>query len=239
MNVAMLRYFMFASIIGTLTFCKKKTDVKVRVFNPYIQQYVKDAKVTLIELHRTNFFTSGWGKTYDRKKEIAVAITDADGKVSFSSEKTKLNAKYIYKAVLTEAWGEPLFSDGYGSKEINKLGDNNILLGDYTKGTAKIQFSNLFTPAQSGDSISIVPEWASLPDPVTGSPVISTGFENYHLAYDNTKILPPNYSINTYANQACGKALLRIKKRKMGIVTKDTLTVQFYPKQTTIILVNW
>jgi hypothetical protein len=226
----------------TFTFCKKKTDLKVTVYNPYIQKYVKDAKISLKEFHESNFFTSGTlgTKTYDRMKVVASGYTDENGVVIFSNEKLRPSRMYHYFIDLTEIWGSSTKQfDRNAFASLDKGNANERVISDYTKGTANIQFNNLFQPAQSGDSICILPDWHELYDPQYNQNITGEGIENIYISYNVSNNLPNNFSINGYPEHAGGKVLLNIRKRKLGILTLDTMTIQFYPKQTTTIFINW
>lgn len=229
-------------MLVTFTFCKKKTDLKVTVYNPYIQEYVKDAKILLEEFHESNFFTSGTygAKRYDRMKVVVSGYTDENGVIIFSNEKLRSSSMYHYFINLTEIWGSSTKQfDRNDFASLDKGNSNERIISDYTKGTFKIQFNNLFQPAQSGDSICILPDWYELFDPQYNQIIRGEGIDNIYITYDVSSTLPSNFSINGYPEHAGGKVLLNIRKRKLGILTLDTMTIQFYPKKTTSIFINW
>jgi hypothetical protein len=223
-----------------LSFCRKKTDITITVFNPYIQQYVKDAKVSVLELRHSNYFTSGWGRRYDRYSTIASGTTNDNGVVVFNNEKLRSNSKFEYVYRITEAWGSKnTNTDPAKYDNIRKGKANDFVICDYTKGTASVRFSNLFVPAQQGDSLSVLTYWYDLYDPFEESYIKGDGIYDFSLVYDPAVNLPVNYSFSSYPDQAGGKVLLTIRKRKLGVLTLDTVTVQFYPKKTTVIPINW
>jgi hypothetical protein len=239
MRTSIFKYSSLAVAITILTFCKKKTNIKIRVFNPYIQENVKDARISIVELHKSNFFTSGWGKIYDNNKEIASGYTDENGEIFFEKEKLRMNSNYDYIIRLTETWGvKNTTFDSHDYKNLNKGKTNDIIVGDYTKGTVNLQFNNLFMPAQSGDSISILPVWYDLFDPRTDQLIKGEGIQNFSLSYDRFNHSLNNYDF-TYEDETCGKVFLTIRKRKLGVLTLDTMTIQFYPQRKTLVPVNW
>jgi hypothetical protein len=151
-----------------------------------------------------------------------------------------MNSKYDYQLKLEESCDEQNKNfDPNSYQDLKKGKLNDIVVCDYTKVTVNIQFNDLFVPAQPGDSICILPHWFELFDPVKSSYIKGEGIQNIYLSYDLMNTLPGNYAINGNPDNACGKVLLTIRKRKQGILTIDTMTVQFYPKQTRVIPVKW
>lgn len=234
-----LKYFILPLAL-VLTCCRKETDIRITVFNPYDQQPVKGAKVVINELRQSNFISSGWGKQYDKHAEIGSGYTDDNGVIVFSDESLRRNSKYDYRFVLEESYGVKNTNfDPSLYRDITKGSTNDIVICDYTKGTVDIQFTGLFSPANPGDSLCILPSWPGLFDPVKHDYITGEGLATICLAYNSANTFPANHLITGQPDKACGTVHLTIRKRKKGILSIDTMTVHFPPRKTTTIPITW
>jgi hypothetical protein len=219
--------------------CKRKTDIKITIFNPYIQAYVKDAKISIVEFHTAGKFSGCYGCRYDKANTIADGSTDENGEVVFDDLKMKWNENYEYGFRINEIWGSDKVDYDYGTYDRFQKGKTNSLVKcDYTKGASNIHITNLFIPGASGDSLILIPEWYDLYDPQQQTWIKSEGMQKIQLAFDDDANLRGDVNIAN-GSLAAGKVKLTVRKRKMSSVTVDTFSVQFYPKQTTNVIINW
>ena len=79
--------------------CKKKTTIRVRVFNPALNEYVPNATVVLNEITDKTLFSSGGCK------EIASEVTDNDGYALFDGEKLSTSSSSKYRCGIKDSWG--------------------------------------------------------------------------------------------------------------------------------------
>lgn len=236
-----ITYFLSGALAITFTTCKKKTNVEVTVYNPYLNEYVKKATLAIIE--RKGYAPGGLFSGNDGCKEVAEAITDENGKAFFSEEKLKRRENYLYYVVIKNAWGQtynyPCY--GYGGDYLSKGGNNTVIRSDRNSdGIVKFQYFNLFTPAQAGDSIYATAVSLSFKDPESGHYVGGGGVNNGVIAeFDPAKAPYPTFLDAAYPTKYAGIFIVKVRKRKMGIVSEYTDTVKAYPNQTTIIKVEW
>lgn len=220
--------------------CKKSTDIEVKLYNPYLDEYVSGATIAIIE--RKGDSGGGVFSGSASCREIATDVTDENGVAVFNNTKLKTRKGYVYFPVLKEAWG--LTNDypcgGYNGKLIDKGGNNSFVKSDRTNdGIVKIQYNNLFNPAAMGDSIYATADRLYGYDPELGQDVGGGGlYSGIIEAYNVSQAPYPNILIgqDTKIN---GRFKIHVRKRKMGMVTDTSYIVKAYPNQTTIIQVNW
>ncbi|MBP8033205.1 MAG: hypothetical protein KAZ71_01340 [Bacteroidia bacterium] len=235
----MKKYFLKLLLINLVfTTCKKKTDIQVRLYNPYLDEYVQGATVAIIE--RKGNEGGGILTGEVSCKEVATAKTDASGIAIFNETKLKRREGYVYYPVTKEAWGvlNNYPCGGYNGKYITKGKYNTIIKSDRTDGgVVRVQYNNLFNTAMSGDSIYVNAYVITNYDPELGHDVGGAGVHGNFIAFDSS--LSPYPSIKYYDSNINGKIIINIRKRKMGIVSARVDTVKAYPNQTTTIQINW
>ena len=106
-------------------------------------------------------------------------------------------------------------------------------------GNLIVKQNNLLNPSQSNDSISIriVSGIYYLPEhtiPSGGGGVLNT----YAFYGMNGFPFPPVLTSDVIKT-ACGTKIIKIRKRKMGVVTTSVDTVKVYPNQTTTVVIDW
>jgi hypothetical protein len=226
----MKRYIHIASMLCTMFFfasCKKETTISVTLFNPALNEYVPNATIVLNEIKSS-------GCT-----EIASAITDANGTAVFSKENLHTSSSYKYKLGIKESWGVT-HQDPCSSQTQNFLnvgGTNNVQLSDYVDAQVKIQYNNVFSPGINGDSLICLINQSNYCDPIDGG-CQGGGIENAHIDY-NSYFPLPNPLLTQPVTIFANKLIVKIRKRKMGIVTTTIDTIKAYPNKTTTIQVNW
>ena len=211
-----------------ITSCKKETTISATLFNPALNEYVPNATIVLNEIKSS-------GCT-----EIASAITDANGTAVFSKENLHTSSSYKYKLGVKDSWGVT-HQDPCSSQTQNYLnvgGTNNIQLSDYVDAQVKIQYNNVFNPGISGDSLicSVVQSYYC--DPVYGGCQGGEGIGGVTIDY-NTYFPFPTPSITQPVTIFANRLTVKIRKRKMGIVTSSIDTVKAYPNQNNVIQINW
>lgn len=220
------------------TTCKKKTDIRVMLYNPYLDEYVQGATIAIIERKGNaggGIFAGGVSC-----KEIATATTDASGTAIFNDTKLKKREGYVYYPVTKEAWGitNSYPCGGYNGAFLTKGGTNTIIKSDRTDGgIVKVQYNNLFSPAVNGDSIYVFAYVITNYDPELGHDIGGAGVHGNFIAFDSSQ--SPYQSPKYYESNINGKIIVKIRKRKMGVVTTTIDTIKAYPNQTTTIQVNW
>ena len=78
------------------TTCRKKTTIKAIAYNPKLEEYVANATMVLIE--RKGVSGSGILSGNSSCKEIASAVTDANGVCYFDKAKLRTGRSYYYFA---------------------------------------------------------------------------------------------------------------------------------------------
>lgn len=229
-----LKYSLLIFCFAFLTTCKKKTSIKVKLFNPALNEYVANAKIVLVERKQTARETSCI--------EIASTVTDNSGTCFFNKEKLKSTSKFQYYCAVTESWGVQQFYPcaGKTSRYLSKGDEQDWLMTDYADGFLQIQYNNLLNPSQPDDSLIVSIYTAVYTDPIEG---ITQGggsvFGDY--SYYNVSN-PPNYpSVMTFNSTKTlgGRKVVNIRKRKLGIVTTLHDTIRVYPGQTKLYQINW
>lgn len=224
-------------LLMVFTTCKKKTDIEVKVYNPYIEEYVANATVVIVAKKGE----SGGGLFSGRAScsEIATATTDVNGIAHFDNQKLKTREGYKYFGVVKEAWGvtKSYPCGGYQGSYLDKGKSNSILLTEYTEGSINVQVNNMFNPAIAGDSIIFKSNRLAVYDPKFGGNIGEAFLFGIEEEY-NASTSYPNVTIGN-STPLYGKIRVYIRKRKMGVVTTTIDTIKAYPNQTTTIQVNW
>lgn len=237
-----MKTLVFFSSLFLIVFsaCKKSTDIVVKLYNPYLDEYVSGATIAIIE--RKGDSGGGLFSGSASCREIATDVTDENGVAVFNNTKLKTRKGYVYFPVLKEAWG--LTNDypcgGYNGKLIDKGGNNSFVKSDRTiDGVLQIQYSNLFNPAIAGDSINFVVERIVGYDPELGQNLLGGGVYRTRIeAFDSS--LPPYPTVINYQDSKInGKFKVYFRKRKMGVATDTSYIVKAYPNQSNIIQINW
>ena len=151
----MMHYKTYLSMflcIGLLTACKKKTSIKVRVFNYAMNEPITDAKVTLIESQVSGgSFSGGYScKTIDEQ------TVDADGYCYFDKEKLRTSSDYQYACKISYAYGR---DQAYNctptqNSKVDVGKDNDkIIHNESFDAYVRVQYNNLLNPSMSGDSL--------------------------------------------------------------------------------------
>lgn len=225
-------------VLASLTTCKKKTNITVKVFNPALNEYLSGAVVSLLEIKETE----GLFGTKTTCSEIATAKTDANGIATFDKEKLHTAHKYKYKVGLKESWGishaDPCSSAKQIYLEVGK--SQEVQLSDYLEIEYKVEYnSSYLNPGISGDSLISIIEPSVYYDPMLGHTQGGGGGGYVILTYDNDyPITSTSYSQNTkiFAN----RLVVTTRKRKMGVVNITIDTVRAYPSNgVTIVKLNW
>ena len=233
-----VKYFLIIVLALIVTACKKKTDIEIKLYNPYLDEYVKGATIAIIE--RKGNAGGGLFSGNATCKEVATSVTDENGIAMFDNTKLKTRDGYVYYPVLKEAWGitKNYSCGGYNGNFIKKGVVNSIIKSDRTDGgNLSMQYNNLFSPAILGDSLYAFALKLSGYDPELGRILEGSGGIAGVQAYDPLLSYPSTIlSNNTKIN---GRFEVYIRKKKNGVVTVFTDTIKSYPNQTTIIQVDW
>lgn len=230
-----INHILLVSICFLCVTCKKKTSMEVTVFNYALNEPVAGATVVLVERHQGGFKSTSC-------REVASVTTDEKGECSFEKEKLKKNKDYDYFLAVSNAYGVGLNypCEGKTTGFLKKGGNKTIVLdaGSFD-GNFKVITNNLLNPSQQNDSLSIQINSAeyTIPDqvfPIGGGGVLNT-FAYYGM---NGFPFPPVLSSENIKTP-CGSKIIKVRKRKMGIVSTSTDTVKVYPNQTTTVEINW
>ncbi len=233
--IRIAKYFLVLITFFTLTTCRKKTDINATAFNYALNEPIANAKVVLVEKHQ-----NGWGNT--SCKEIANAVTDANGKCHFDKEKLRINKNYDYYLAISEAYGigQGYPCDGKTSGFFTPGKTEDVILeASGFDAYIQVQYNNLLSPSQPDDSLFVgianpIYQVPGKPYPYGGGGVF-IAFPFYGC---NGFPFPATVVIPTVKTNA-GKNTVHIRKRKMGIVTTSIDTVKIYPNETKTIEINW
>ena len=221
-----------------LSTCKKKTSIRVRVFNYAMNEPITDAKVTLIQSKLSGgLFSSGYTcNTIDEK------MVDADGYCYFDKEKLRTNSNYQYACKISYAYGQ------YQSYNCTPTQNSSIEVGKENEkiihterfdAYVRVQINNMLSPSISGDSLYIsvdYPEYQSPDDTYSqGGGGVSVG-GGWH---DSPYYPFPSLILWSPAKTIGGKNSVYIRKRKMGVVTVLYDTIKIQPYTTATYTVNW
>lgn len=236
----MIKFFKYVLLILlALSFntCKRSTALKVTAFNYALNEPIANANVVIVERK-----TSGWLSASYSCREVANATTDSNGECLFDEEKLKNREAYDYYAVINNAYGKaqyyPCGGKTSGFLAIGKVNEKQIHSENF-EAYIKVQYNNLLNPAQAGDSIAvgvITPEYR-----VPGEPYAFGGggiFSNRNYYGDNNFPYSSQFISNSITTIG-GKHILKIYKKKMGVVTNTVDTIKIYPYETKLIEINW
>jgi hypothetical protein len=222
------KYLCIIFLAFILTTCKKKTSVKVTVFNYALNEPVSNAVVALIERHQ-----GGWSAA--SCNEIDNVTTDANGECEFDNEKLRSKSSYDYFFAITNLYDQTQTYPCAGKTTgfITKGKAETLVLRANGEGLIVLQFNNVLTPALIGDSLIYRVSSATYlvpgePFPFGGGGVLVGAFSTY----------PPLIVLAPETTDG-GKKIVNIRKRKMGVVTTNVDTVKVYPNQTTTVVINW
>lgn len=232
--INLLKYVLIIVCLVFLTTCKKKTTIKVKLFNPALNEYVANAKIVLVERKQTARETTCM--------EIASAVTDNNGNCYFDKEKLRSTSKYQYYCAVTESWGvqQSYPCAGKSSRFLSKGDEQDWLMTDYADGYLQVQLNNLLNPSQPADSLIVDIFSAVYYDPLLGH---TQGGGGLFIALPYHDINnPPNYPaviLDNPIKTLGGRKVVRIRKRKFGVVTTQIDTIKVYPGQTKLYQINW
>ncbi|MBL7910762.1 MAG: hypothetical protein JNJ41_06895 [Bacteroidia bacterium] len=235
--IKLFKYLVFGFVLVIIVTCKKKTSIRVKLFNPALNEYVANGTVVLVE--KKGDSGGGIFSGTSSCKEVASAVTDANGECYFDNEKLRSNRDYFL--AVKESWGSeqgyPCGGSYFGNVE--KGGTHDMVVIDEADGYFQIQYNNLLNPSQQDDSLIVSLVSIEYNNPKGGVVQGNGGvFGNWNYYGQNGFPFPSTIIVTPIKTK--GQRLKRtIRKRKMGIVTTTIDTVKVYPKQTTIIPINW
>ena len=226
-------------VLASLTTCKRKTTITIRVFNPALDEYVANAKVILIE--RKGEGSGGFLVPAASCKEIAEVTSDANGYCSFDKERLKINNNRTYFCSIKESWGKTQFYTcaGRTSGFIDVGKTQDIILSDEADAYVQVQYNNALNPSVSGDSLIVSISGIKYINPKDGKEIGGGGINGGISTHDD-----PNYPFASILKseiiKTTGQRLRRqIRKRKMGVVTDVVDTIKVYPNTLTTVMINW
>jgi len=238
--IGIVKYLLLFMFVVTLTTCKKRTTIRVKLLNPALNEYVANATVVLVE--RKGVGSGGIFGGGASCQEIATGITNQNGECFFEREKLKTSKNYYYYCAVKESWGIPQ-SYPCGGKTSNFLEvgkDQDWLITDYADGYLQVQYNNLLNPSQPGDSLIVgiitTVYFAPIVNHNQGGGGVFVAFP-YH---DSNN--PPNNPAILLLNPIKtlgGLKTVTIHKRKFNIVSDTVYNVKVYPNQTTTVQINW
>ncbi len=235
-----LKYILAIFITLTcFTACKRKTTIKIKVYNAALAEYVANATVAIVE--KKGDAGAGILGAAASCKEIFTATTDANGECTFDKEKLKTKNKVNYFCAVTQSWGQvQYYSCGNRTDRFLTVGKtNDIIVGDEAEAYFQIQYNNLLNPSQAGDSLVVGLITIEYTNP-KGSVVQGGGgvFGNRNENGDNN--FPyQNIWLTTKEKTKAQRLLRYVKKRKLGVVTTSVDTIKVYPNKDNIIQINW
>jgi hypothetical protein len=233
-------YIIIILLCAVCLTCRKKTNIYVKVFNPALEEYVAGAKVVLMEIKEPNQIQTIAGKSNDGCIIIAEQTTDANGIAHFDKEKLKTNNRYHYKIGIRESWGishgDPCNSQKNDYLEVGKT--QEIQISDYIETQVKIQYNNVFTPGTNGDSLICLVNQAEYYDPMLGHNQGGGGIGGLIIDF-NTYYPFENPSVSNPVKLFANRLIIKLYKRKMGVVSDTSYIVKVYPNKQNIIQINW
>jgi hypothetical protein len=209
--------------------------MEVTVFNYALNEPVAGATVVLVERHQGGFKSTSC-------REVASVTTDEKGECSFEKEKLKKNKDYDYFLAVSNAYSVGLNypCEGKNSGFLEKGKNKAVTLdvGNFD-GNINVKYINLLNPSQQYDTLSIR---------ITSAEYTIPG-QTYPIGGGGVFIGEPYYGCNGFpfpasfgadpVKTSCGSKVVKIRKRKMGIITTSVDTVKVYPNQTTTVEINW
>jgi len=229
-----IKYLLYIIIFISLTTCKKKTSIRVKLFNPALNEYVANAKIVLVERKETITKTTC--------EEIATAITDNNGTCYFDKEKLKSTSKYQYFCAVSESWGvqQSYPCTGKASRYLSKGVEQDWLMTDYADGFLQVKYNNLLNSSQPDDSLIVSIYTAEYYDPLAGySQGGGSVFGDYSFHNVNNPPNYPNVLLLDPIKTLGGRKIAKIRKRKFGNVTTTIDTIRIYPGQTKLYQITW
>jgi hypothetical protein len=218
--------------------CKKKTTIKVKVFNYALNEPIANATVALVERKLSGgLFAADYSC-----EELMSLQTDANGECSFNEEKLRDKKKYTYFFGITNAYGlAQSYPCGGKSSGFIKVGgaQTTILNLSSFNGFIKIRESNLLNPSQNGDSLILLINSSIYNLPNDNNPQGGGGVLNSYSYYGDKGYPYPGILNSNEIETPCGIKIVKVRKRKMGVVTTSVDTVKIYPNETKIIEINW
>lgn len=202
-----------------------------------MHEFTPNATVLLIENHYRERIYDPYGLGPIIKcKIIATKNTDINGVVIFENEKLKTNKNTKHVLYVKNAWDKEMgYSCGYGEEFKN---ETDIYLNDkqFKIGSFQFQINNIFSTAIFNDSLIIK----------TDKLLYSSIHSNY--SYEQGSVFTIIKVFNNISQPAImltdpyednGIFLLKIRKRKMGIVTTTIDTIKAYPNRLTKVMIDW
>jgi len=235
------KYILLLLCVVVFNTCKKKTSIRVRLFNPALNEYVANAKIVLIE--RKGVGGGGFFGGGASCKEIAEATTDRNGECFFDKEKLRTSENYFYFCSVKESWGVSQYYTcaGRTSGFIDVGKNQDIIASDDGEGYFQVQYNNLLNPSQPNDSLIVSLQTIEYKN-TKGSTVIGGGGVFAGGGWYLPSNPPPNWPSVYLTNLTKTKAqrLKRsIRKRKLGVVTTSVDTIKVYPNQTITVVIDW
>ncbi|MEO6302852.1 MAG: hypothetical protein ABIP51_06745 [Bacteroidia bacterium] len=234
-----INFFFIFLLALTLSTCKRKTSIHVKLFNPALNEYVANANIVLVD--KKGYNNDGKYAGSNDCAVIANAITDNNGECFFDRERLKSNKKHNYFVAVKESWGlEQFYPCGGSELSYIDIGNtNDKLLVDMQSADVTIHYNNLLNPSQQNDSliVSLVTIEYTNPD---GDifPGNEVALGTIYFYGSNGFPFPSTFAAPSVKIKS--QRLRRtIRKRKMGIVTTTIDTIKVYPNQTTIMPINW
>ncbi len=226
-------------ISGILFFsCKKKTTIKVRVYNYSMGEPLSGAKVDLVQKKEVGSLS---GSTSNCEVVVS-AVTDANGYCVFDDAKLKIGSRYEYFLGVSNAYGiTQTYPCGGKTSGFIDVGENNVqtLNASYFDGYIKIQYRDLLNPSQSGDSILVRVTSATYLIPNDSYPAGGGGVLIASSQYGSSGFPYPSiYPLSSVKTQ-CGKKIVSIRKRKLGVLTTSIDTVLVRPNEETLFEIQW
>ena len=234
-----MRYLAVIFILCLFTTCRKKSDIEITAYNYALGEPIADAEVIIVE----SKLRGGLFSASAECEEIAHATTDANGRCAFDNLKLKTKKGVQYAAKIKYSYGKDDFfnCNVTQNSEVEKAGANNLVLNSSTYDCYfKVKINNLLDPSISGDSLY---EYATSPRyEVPGQPYPFGGggvFIGWSSHGDNGFPYPPVVVSDKWVKSNAGKHVLKIYKKKMGVVTQTVDTIKIYPYETKLIEINW
>ena len=231
----LLKYFSFFVLCLVCLTCKKKTTIKVTVFNYALNEPIADAKVVLVKRKLSSF-----GASYSCE-EIDSKTTDAKGQCSFDREKLRTGSSYQYYFGISSAYGiQQTYPCGGKTSGFIKVGETQEQMLNVNEFDAnfRVQLNNFLIPSMVNDSFDVrvnspMYEVPNQPYAFGGGGVFSKS--GYQWGGGN----PSPVVLSDFIKTNAGKNTVHIRKRKLGVVTTSIDTVKIYPNETKIIEINW
>ncbi len=234
-------YLLIITCLVFISSCKKSAEIKVRVYNTKLHEFVPNAVVGLNELNwHTNRDPLLYGhKTY-KSKLVAKATTDNQGWAIFNYNKLRNRDKFTYGVYTISSWDKSKESQNERGHEISKKSSEILIPDGYftnDNSSLKIEYNDLFQNSVIGDSLIVTFFQINYNDIYSSTPYYTFNFQEIY-GYNPSNGVPSSkfYSqpINDFGNFS-----VKIKKIKSGITSITNQTIKVYPQENKIISVNW